>query len=421
MKKYIYILLIISGLTSCSPTKHQLKKQTTQVLKDTIFKNQFLGVLIYDPIKKDTLISLNSDKYFLPASNTKIFTLYTALQTLPEKIPALKYVSINDTLYIKGTGDPTFMHSYFKDSTTISFLRKYKNINLYLDNFESERYGPGWAWDDYEYYYQPERSSFPIYGNVATISKKESLQVHPDFFRNEVIELVHQKRREMYRNTFYYNPGSNDTIETPFMVDKVLIKTLLESALDKKIKLSDSFPIGEIKTLYSVSSDSVYKRMMDVSDNFLAEQLLVLSSATLSDTLSVEKAQENILKNQLSDLNEMPRWVDGSGLSRYNLFSPKSFIQILEKLYKEQPKERLFNLFPIKGRFEAAADSIENGTPYIYAKSGSFGNNYSLSGYLLTKSGKVLIFSFMNNHYREATTDLQKRMYAIFENLRDHY
>ncbi|MDP5229157.1 MAG: D-alanyl-D-alanine carboxypeptidase [Cellulophaga sp.] len=421
MKKYIYILLIISGLTSCSPTKHQLKKQTTQVLKDTIFKNQFLGVLIYDPIKKDTLISLNSDKYFLPASNTKIFTLYTALQTLPEKIPALKYVSINDTLYIKGTGDPTFMHSYFKDSTTISFLRKYKNINLYLDNFESERYGPGWAWDDYEYYYQPERSSFPIYGNVATISKKESLQVHPDFFRNEVIELVHHKRREMYRNTFYYNPGSNDTIETPFMVDKVLIKTLLESALDKKIKLSDSFPIGEIKTLYSVSSDSVYKRMMDVSDNFLAEQLLVLSSATLSDTLSVEKAQENILKNQLSDLNEMPRWVDGSGLSRYNLFSPKSFIQILEKLYKDQPKERLFNLFPMKGRFEAAADSIENGTPYIYAKSGSFGNNYSLSGYLLTKSGKVLIFSFMNNHYREATTDLQKRMYAIFENLRDHY
>lgn len=398
-----------------------LKKETTKVLNDTIFKNQFLGVLIYDPLKKDTLISFNSDKYFLPASNTKIFTLYTALQTLPEKIPALQYASLNDTLYIKGTGDPTFMHSYFKDTTTVSFLRKYKNIAIYLNNFESERYGPGWAWGDYEYYYQPERNSFPMYGNVTTISKIDTLQVRPDFFNTNVIELTNDKRREMYSNTFYYNPISKDTLETPFMVDDSLVKTLLERVLDKKIRIVHTFPNGEINTLYSVASDSVYKRMMEVSDNFLAEQLLVLSSSTLSDTLSVEKAQQNILKNKLSDLIEQPRWVDGSGLSRYNLFSPKSFIQILEKLYREQPRERLFNLFPVKGRFAPADGLKENGVPYIYAKSGSFGNNYNLSGYLLTKSGKVLIFSFMNNHYKEATSALQKRMYVIFENLRDHY
>ena len=90
-------------------------------------------------------------------------------------------------------------------------------------------------------------------------------------------------------------------------------------------------------------------------------------------------------------------------------------------MYTEEPKERLFNLFPVRGRYKVAEGSNENGAPYIYAKSGSFGNNYNLSGYLLTKSGKVLIFSFMNNHFRASTPEIKTRMFAIFENLRDHY
>ena len=33
-----------------------------------------------------------------------------------------------------------------------------------------------------------------------------------------------------------------------------------------------------------------------------------------------------MLENQLKDIKQQPRWVDGSGLSRYNLFSPMSFV-----------------------------------------------------------------------------------------------
>jgi D-alanyl-D-alanine carboxypeptidase/D-alanyl-D-alanine-endopeptidase (penicillin-binding protein 4) len=418
MKKLILILLAACFLTACSSTKYrQLKKQSSQLLKDTIFENQFLGVLVYHPEKKDTVISFNSRKYFTPASNTKIVTLYTSLQTLPERIPALKYIDIKDTLYIQGTGDPTLLHPYFKDNTTLQFLKKYENIALYLNNFESERFGPGWAWEDYEFYYQPERNSFPIYGNVATIFKSDSLRVIPDYFANKVTAINYPKMREDYSNTFYFNPQRKDTLETPFITDILLTKSLLEDVLNKKIRITNSFPTGEKSTLYSVASDSVYKRMMKVSDNFLAEQLLVLSSSTLSDTLSIEKAQENMLNIQLSDLNEAPRWVDGSGLSRYNLFSPTSLVHILDKMYAEQPRERLFNLFPI----QKSPNSDATEKPYIYAKSGSFGNNYNLSGYLLTKSGKVLIFSFMNNHYKTPTSELKKRMFAIFENLRDNY
>ncbi|QWX82678.1 D-alanyl-D-alanine carboxypeptidase [Cellulophaga sp. HaHaR_3_176] len=423
IKKNILFLLIISILQSCASSNHKrINKKTLISLHDDFYKNQFTGFMVFDPFTKDTLVNYNSEKYFTPASNTKIATLYTALSTLPDSIPTLKYIVDQDTIHVQPTGDPTLLHPYFKDSTLISFLRKFKNINLDLTNFKDDKYGPGWAWEDYAYYYQPEVSKFPLYGNVVSIHKTDSLNITPLFFKKNVSEIAYNTYREELENTFYFNPSRKDTLHIPFITDSIVTKQLLEKALNKNIKLETSFPKGIKNTLYSLPSDSVYKRMMFKSDNFLAEQLLILSSAVLSDTLSGSIARKHMLSNNLSDLKEKPRWVDGSGLSRYNLFSPASFVHILSNLYNEQPRERILNIFPAGGTSGTLKNSYKNGDkPYIYAKSGSLGNNYSLSGYLITNSGKTLIFSFMNNHYTQPTSEVKKRMEAIFENIRDHY
>jgi D-alanyl-D-alanine carboxypeptidase/D-alanyl-D-alanine-endopeptidase (penicillin-binding protein 4) len=175
-------------------------------------------------------------------------------------------------------------------------------------------------------------------------------------------------------------------------------------------------------TAYSVPTDTVLKRMMYVSDNFLAEQLLIVSSSIRSGKLSSYWMRQNVLNKQLHDLKQKPRWVDGSGLSRYNLFTPISLVQILTKLYDEIPEERLFNIFPAGGESGTLKRWYRgNQKPYIYAKSGTLSNNYSLSGYLITRKGEILIFSFMNNHYRKNTTEIKKQMQSIFEYLRDNY
>jgi D-alanyl-D-alanine carboxypeptidase/D-alanyl-D-alanine-endopeptidase (penicillin-binding protein 4) len=104
------------------------------------------------------------------------------------------------------------------------------------------------------------------------------------------------------------------------------------------------------------------------------------------------------------------------------LFTPVSFVKILTKLYADIPRDRLFNLFPVGGKSDTLKNWYAgNPRPYIYAKSGSLGNNYSLSGYLITDSGETLIFSFMNNHYTKPTTEVKKRMQSVFEWLRDNY
>lgn len=161
---------------------------------------------------------------------------------------------------------------------------------------------------------------------------------------------------------------------------------------------------------------------MEVSDNFLAEQILVLASSTLSDTLSSNNVRKYVLENQLKELKQQPKWVDGSGLSRYNLFSPISFVEVLRKMHTMIPQERLFNLFPVGGEFGTIKNWYAGKTkPYVFAKTGTVGNNHNVSGYLLTNSRKVLVFSFMNNHFKKTNDQVRTQMQTTFEWLRDNY
>src|SRR5690606_41640918 len=101
------------------------------------------GFIVYNPRTKDTIFNHNANRYFVPASNTKIFTLFTGLQYLPDHVPALKYAVHQDTLIIRGTGDPSFLHPYFKDSTALNFIKNYKAVKLISDNYANAKFGPG--------------------------------------------------------------------------------------------------------------------------------------------------------------------------------------------------------------------------------------------------------------------------------------
>ncbi len=92
-------------------------------------------------------------------------------------------------------------------------------------------------------------------------------------------------------------------------------------------------------------------------------------------------------------------------------------------MFREIPRERLYLFFPAGGESGTIEDWYPgNPEPYIYAKTGSLSNNHCLSGYLLTKSGKTLIFSsFMNNHFMESSSEIKNRMQSIFEEIRDTY
>jgi D-alanyl-D-alanine carboxypeptidase/D-alanyl-D-alanine-endopeptidase (penicillin-binding protein 4) len=179
--------------------------------------------------------------------------------------------------------------------------------------------------------------------------------------------------------------------------------------------------LSSAKTLYSIPVDSLYKEMMQESDNFIAEQLLLTCANVLSDSLKPEIAITYMKKNYLSDLPDEPVWVDGSGLSRYNLFTPRSIVKLWEKIYVRVPRERLFPLLAIGGKTGTVKRWYKNEPPYLYGKTGTLSNNHSLSGYLVTKKGRTLIFSFMSNNYPGSVSTVRPEMEKILNELYLYY
>jgi D-alanyl-D-alanine carboxypeptidase/D-alanyl-D-alanine-endopeptidase (penicillin-binding protein 4) len=161
--------------------------------------------------------------------------------------------------------------------------------------------------------------------------------------------------------------------------------------------------------------------MMQESDNFVAEQLLLMCAGVVSDTLKPEAAIRYAMKNFLFDLPDPPVWVDGSGLSRYNLCTPRSVARLWEKIYSKIPQERLFKLLAVGGKSGTLKNWYKADPPYVFGKTGYLSNNQTLSGFLLTKKGKVLIFSFMNANFIASSKEIRMAMQGFLVSIRNKY
>lgn len=411
------LLLLLIGCSTAKTIKKDLVKESQ---KNTFFK----GLVVYNPKTDKVLINYNGNKYFTPASNTKLFTFYAAFRTFKDSVTGLEYINKKDSLIIKGTADPSFLYG-FNDSKILDFLKS-KSHNIYLvdENIAEAPYGPGWAWDDFSYYYMPEKSLFPMYGNIIKLSKKDNnISIKPDFFdKNVRINDSISISRDVFENNFYVSNATQVTDrEIPFKTSNQLVADLLSEELNKKVTLIHPCKLYDFKEFKSVMYDSLYKQMLTISDNFIAEQLMLRVGFEKNEVYSVEKGIEYALENYLQDIPQKPRWVDGSGLSRYNLFTPESLIYVLKKMYQEISEDKLYNYFPKGGVSGTLKNSFKNKEPFIFAKSGSLSNNYNLSGYLITKKGTVLIFSYMNNHYSDSSSDRKKEMEQVFLKLYNSY
>jgi D-alanyl-D-alanine carboxypeptidase/D-alanyl-D-alanine-endopeptidase (penicillin-binding protein 4) len=123
-----------------------------------------------------------------------------------------------------------------------------------------------------------------------------------------------------------------------------------------------------------------------------------------------------LLKQDFKTLPVKPRWVDGSGLSRYNQFSPSDMIAVLTQLKAEQPWEKIKNLFPKAGVGTLRSLNSSAGD-FVYAKTGSMGGVYCLSGYVLTKKGNWLSFSIMVNNHNTSNSNVRKKIESFLQAL----
>lgn len=423
------IWVVLAGLIiSCSPRSSVVKslRETENIFKD------HTGFALYDPVKKKNLIEFNAEKYFTPASNTKIFTFYTALNLLGDSVASLKYELQNDSLIFWGMGDPSFLYgNVYQNQKIINFLKQRPEKLFFAStNFQTEALGEGWAWDDYPYYYSAERSSLPVYGNLIDLKKSSSstLSITPKYFSSSLTnsQHVHEEEeiirgRDSNQLTYYKGKKTKNEWTVPFHATDEVVANLLSDTLKRPVFLIQKSMTGNATILKSLPIDSLLKVMMVESDNFIAEQLLLQCAAILSDTLKPEIAIEYSKKNILADLPDKIQWVDGSGLSRFNLFTPRSIVKLWNKIYLTIPRERLFKLLAVGGNSGTIKNWYKAEVPYIYGKTGSLSNNHCLSGFILTKSGKTLIFSMMSNNFVASSVELKRQIEKILKSVYEKY
>lgn len=430
--KFILGVGLLVVASSCSMQKKIAKEANKDILSVTDFIPAHVGISLYDPSTKEYLYNYQADKFFVPASNTKLFTCYAAMKYLGDSLVGIRYVDKgNGTIEVEGNGDPSFLHPEFNNQPVYDFLKKQKKILLTDENWKDNALGAGWAWDDFNSDYMVERSMLPVYGNLVHFTNAGSFKAMPSYFQKSFIETAvtakgnFTVRREFGTNQFTIRPSNNkfSSVDIPFYTnDKQLLGQLLTDTLKTVIEpvhfKIDRWP--DVVKLYSQPTDSLLKIMMHRSDNFYAEQSLLMVSNERLAYMNTAKIIDTLLKTDLSDLPQKPKWVDGSGLSRYNLFSPQDFVAILAKMKNEFSWNRITTILETGGA-GTISNYYKNYAGHIYAKTGSLSNHIALSGYLITKKGKHLIFSVLVNAHQAPVANIRKGVEKFLTSVIDKY
>ncbi|KAF0241007.1 MAG: D-alanyl-D-alanine carboxypeptidase [Sediminibacterium sp.] len=436
MKKIIPAFLVLAILlSSCAVQKPQglvLAAKTTMLDKPE-FAPAHVGISIYDPAEKKYLYQYQDNKYFVPASNTKLLTCYAAFKNLKDSLVAFEYVQGEDNMAVRFTGDPSFLHPDFKEQKAFDFLQaNAPNITFITPRYTASAFGNGWAWNDFDADYMPERSAMPIYGNVVKFERKgNGLSVIPKSFKDSLNIFSTMAdgnftiNRDIHTNHFEVVKSNRpfSGTEIPFTVKKGIEEVslnLLEDTLNRVLHFANGINStnGTWKKFYSQPTDSLLKIMMHRSDNFFAEQTLLMVANEKIGLMNDGLIIDALLKSEFAGMPQKPRWVDGSGLSRYNLITPQDMVWVLTQMKNEVAWDRIKAILPT-GDDGTLGGLYKNYIGKIYAKTGTLTSHVALSGYLITNKGKELIFSVMVNAHQSSAATIRKSIESFLTSIID--
>jgi D-alanyl-D-alanine carboxypeptidase/D-alanyl-D-alanine-endopeptidase (penicillin-binding protein 4) len=476
MRTYLPLIFLSFLFFACSPYK-KINQSAQLVLTDSALQTAHVGISIYEPATGKYWFNYQGDKYFVPASNTKIPTCYAAMKYLGDSLVGLRYRHrYGNEIRVLPTGDPTFLHSDFKNQVVLDFYKKNNDKKFEFDitrTWNEFAWGSGWSWNDYEASYMAERSPFPIYGNVVHFKKNgvikinmnendslkvEGVKAHPKYFERFIKALTLEEstndnikiNRTLANNSFTVRYSTEKFTSTNISFVTNDEKTFLR-LLDDTVNINWAHTVGDgplseeisfekgkaiyvkaswskdlfldrrsYTSIHSQPTDSLLKPMMHRSDNFFAEQSLLMVSNEHLGFMNDAKIIDTLLKTDFKNLPQKPRWADGSGLSRYNLFTPQDFVFILNKMKNEFGMNRIKEILPTGGE-GTLSSYYKTDSTFIYAKTGTLSGVVALSGFLYTKKGKELIFSVLVNNHQGSATNVRRAVEKFVKGVREKY
>ncbi|HLG31825.1 MAG TPA: D-alanyl-D-alanine carboxypeptidase/D-alanyl-D-alanine-endopeptidase [Ignavibacteriaceae bacterium] len=377
----IFLLFSNSFTNSGDEIKGRIEKELGKIPSGTNY-----GLMIYNPLTQDTLISVNHTRSMIPASITKLFTTAAALEIMGGDYVLKTQILVDDkdlsdevvngNIYIKGFGNPMFTDDDLQnlvDSFYKSGVRKVDGDVIGDDSFFDDIYTrDDWIKDEDANVTLPPISALVIDRNKTVVTRKKKGR-----YRNYFVNITNpplyaaKKLKEKLEQA-----GINVTGETKTDLTPSTAYLFNESAVELR---------------------EVIKPINKNSDNFAAECLFksigAIASGKQGNSLYSTQAILTFIKeNEI--YSEGTAVVDGSGISRFDQITVGAIIGVLEKMYFDlKHYEDFFNSMSIAGIDGTLDSRMRNTSAYnnFRGKTGTLNGVSSISGYLTTQDGEDYI------------------------------
>ncbi len=407
-----------------------------------------VGVVVRSLQTGKSLYDKNAAQVFTPASNMKVITAFAALKFLgPDFIYRTRLMTdtpgvaiengvLKGNLYLKYDGDPTLD---LDDLNNLFGQLSQKGIraiqgNFYVDTslYDTQGVAPGTEAKDQGYCYgapvgaailnrncltfklypgqigAPARLSLPyginlpIVNSVVTSSGRScALRAKQSGNGKLVLDGCVSSRR---RSVDFTVP-----IPANCGYGEVAASTLLSRNGIKALR--NNLPTYQESDLYLIAEHTskpladLVLQMMKKSDNLIANTLFKTIGAKYNHQPATWQNSGNavmeILKKNDIDVTKM-RAIDGSGLSRDNRVTPDQLAQVLIAAQKDPVIANVYlKALPVGGlngtlKYRLGTKDVIG---KVKAKTGSMHGISSLSGYVETQSGEILVFSIIVNDF----------------------
>ncbi|RKU15750.1 D-alanyl-D-alanine carboxypeptidase/D-alanyl-D-alanine-endopeptidase [Candidatus Poribacteria bacterium] len=354
----------------------RLQADIDAVLQDALFTTASIGIKVVAVETREVIYAKNAQKLHHPASTTKLFTAATALAKLGSNYQfetelytdTATDIQVVENIYLKGKADPVLQSD---DIVKLANALVQSNItsiagNIVVDEtyLDTVREGPGWMWDD------------------------KPLQISALSIRNIEPETGTGSRAIACGH---------------------LLKTTL---IEKNINVIGEVVLGtvppdahSVATHLSPPLADIIKLMNKPSDNWIAEMLFKAIGAEVKGKPGTWRKGREVVTEFLGEImDELPahRFVDGSGLSRYNLLNTELLTKLLVYMSHnfELIPEFMASL-PIAGVDGTLKNRMQGmyAEKVLRAKTGTLSGVSALAGYTITADGEVLAFGILISHY----------------------
>ncbi len=477
-------LIAVLAIANTATAQNKLENALNSFINDPELTYASVSFCAIDIKNNQIFAERFANKALIPASSMKVVTTGTALAILGKNYTFKTYLeysgsisngTLNGNLYIRGTGDPSLASPKMQGVPSKQQLLQIwaaaiskagiKKINGAVigdgSYFEDESIPPSWQWGDIGNHYGAGVSGLNFHDNLYFIKfeKNKSYGATPKIadtdpivpqlkFDNEVTSAGSKTGDNAYvyvapygtevivRGTIPKGTGSfsvKGAVPDPeLLAADQLYRTLLSAGITVSrpattIRLflkKESRKV--IHTHTSPSLLDICKHTNEESRNMYCEALIkamgkkVKGLGTTDDGIA---AVMDFWRGRGLDMKGF-FMLDGSGLSARSGVSTKIMAQIMRKMYVDKTTfGDFYNQLAIAGVSGTLKNVGRNSAAdnNVHAKSGSMNRIRSYTGYVTTKSGKMLSFSIIINNYSCSGWAMKKKLEQLMIAMAETY